>query len=211
MPYEILTALVLFAFVSTITPGPNNLMLMASGANYGFGRTVPHMLGVLIGFMLMCLLVGVGLTRVFDAFPVIYRVLKLVSVLYLLYLAWRIATAAGPGDEGAASGSPLTFFQAALFQWVNPKAWAVALTAVTVYSPAQNVQATLVVAAVFGIVTGPSITVWTLAGQQLRRLLTSTLRLRLFNGLMALLLVASLYPVLSPLFQSGWVVAIGAE
>jgi threonine/homoserine/homoserine lactone efflux protein len=192
MPYEILTAQVLFAFVSTITPGPNNLMLMASGANYGFGRTVPHMLGVLIGFMLMCLLVGVGLTRVFDAFPVIYRVLKLVSVLYLLYLAWRIATAAGPGDEGAASGSPLTFFQAALFQWVNPKAWAV-------------------VAAVFGIVTGPSITVWTLAGQQLRRLLTSTLRLRLFNGLMALLLVASLYPVLSPLFQSGWVVAIGAE
>ena len=129
MTFELLFALAAFALVSSITPGPNNLMLMASGANYGFRRTLPHMLGVTLGFMLMVLLVGVGLVQVFDAFPVSYQLLKVVSVGYLLYLAWKIATAAPVNNGSDSEGAPFTFVQAALFQWVNPKAWTMALTA----------------------------------------------------------------------------------
>ena len=191
-----LTALVTFALVSTITPGPNNLMLMASGANFGFGRTVPHMSGILVGVLVMFLLVGTGLSQVFDAWPASFQVLKVISVLYLVFLAWKIATAAGPGEGVADGGKPLTFIQAALFQWVNPKVWVVALTAVTVYSPLHNAEAVIVVALVFGMITLPSVTIWTLMGQQLARLLTNNLRLRVFNGIMGALLIASLYPVL---------------
>ena len=192
-----LTALVTFALVSTITPGPNNLMLMASGANFGFGRTVPHMSGILAGVLVMFVLVGIGLSQVFDAWPASFQVLKVISVLYLVFLAWKIATAAGPGEGAAAGGKPLTFIQAALFQWVNPKVWVVALTAITVYSPSRNIEAVLVVALVFGMITLPSVTLWTLMGQQLAKLLTNNLRLRIFNGIMAALLIASLYPVLA--------------
>ena len=192
-----LTALVTFALVSTIRPGPNNLMLMASGANFGFGRTVPHMSGILAGVLVMFVLVGIGLSQVFDAWPASFQVLKVISVLYLVFLAWKIATAAGPGEGAAAGGKPLTFIQAALFQWVNPKVWVVALTAITVYSPSRNIEAVLVVALVFGMITLPSVTIWTLMGQQLAKLLTNNLRLRIFNGIMAALLIASLYPVLA--------------
>lgn len=198
MTLEILLALALFALVSSITPGPNNLMLMASGANFGFRRTIPHMLGVSLGFTLMVLLVGVGLLQVFDLFPVSYQVLKAVSVAYLLYLAWKIATAAPLSDDARTSGTPFTFVQAALFQWVNPKAWTMALTAVSVYSPSQGVVAMAFVAAVFGTVNLPCIGLWTSLGQQLQRLLTSPIRMRAFNISMALLLVTSLYPVLVP-------------
>ena len=198
MTFEIVTALGLFALVSSITPGPNNLMLMASGANFGFRRTIPHMLGVSLGFTLMVLLVGVGLVQVFNAFPVSYLVLKVVSVIYLFYLAWKIGTAAPHSGDPDSGGSPFTFVQAVLFQWVNPKAWTMALTAVTVYSPSQSVAAMAFVAGVFGAVNFPCIGVWTTLGLQLQRVLTSRLRLRAFNIAMATLLVASLYPVLVP-------------
>jgi threonine/homoserine/homoserine lactone efflux protein len=198
MTYEIVLGLAVFALVSSITPGPNNLMLMASGANFGFRRSIPHMLGVALGFTLMVLLIGVGLVQVFDAFPVAYQVLKVVSVAYLLYLAWKIGTAAAPGEDANAAGTPFTFIQAALFQWVNPKAWTMALTAVSVYSPSQSVAAMAFVAAVFGAVNLPCISLWTSLGQQLQRVLTNPARLRAFNVSMAALLVASLYPVLSP-------------
>ena len=198
MTYELLTALALFALVSSITPGPNNLMLMASGANFGFQRTLPHMLGVGLGFMAMVYLVGVGLVQVFDAYPVAYDVLKVVSVVYLLYLAWKIATAAAPEGDSSASGKPFTFLQAAAFQWVNPQAWTMALTAVSLYSPDRELQSIAIIALVFGAINVPSISVWTVMGQQLRRLLTSTTRLRAFNASMAVLLVGSLYPVLLP-------------
>ena len=198
MTYEILIGLTLFALVSSLTPGPNNLMLMASGANFGVRRSVPHMLGVSIGFTLMVLLVGVGVIQVFDAFPPSYTILKVVSVAYLVYLAWKIATAATLSEDEKGTGSPLTFIQAALFQWVNPKAWTMALTAVSVYSPSQSVVAMAFVAGVFGAVNFPCISLWTSLGQQLRRILTNPLRLRAFNVLMAVLLVGSLYPVLLP-------------
>ena len=198
MTYEIVLGLVLFSVVSSITPGPNNLMLMASGANFGFRRTIPHMLGVGLGFTLMVLMVGVGLVQVFNAVPVSYQILKIVSVVYLLYLAWKIGTAAPVAGEADAAGTPFTFVQAALFQWVNPKAWTMALTAVSVYSPSQSVAAMAFVAAVFGVINLPCISLWTTLGQQLQRILTSSTRLRAFNITMAVLLVSSLYPVLAP-------------
>lgn len=197
MTYELFFALALFAFVSSITPGPNNLMLMASGANFGFRRTIPHMLGVGLGFVFMVVLVGLGLVQVFDAFPVSYTVLKVVSVLYLLYLAWKIANA-GPAEATGSSGTPMTFLQAAAFQWVNPKAWAMALTAISAYTPNQTVPAILLVGAVFGAINLPSVGSWTLLGQQMARFLTNPRRLTLFNWLMAVSLVASLYPVIWP-------------
>jgi threonine/homoserine/homoserine lactone efflux protein len=194
MTFELLPALAAFALVSSITPGPNNLMLMASGANFGFRRTLPHMLGVTLGFTFMLSLIGVGLIRVFDAYPVSYTVLKGFSVLYLLYLAFRIATAA-PMQATDRGGRPFSFFQAALFQWVNPKGWAMALTAVTVYAPSQSPAAIALIALVFGAINLPSVSTWTLMGQQIQRLLTSPRRLRAFNVTMATLLVGSLYPV----------------
>ncbi len=197
MPYEILLALIAFAFVSSITPGPNNLMLMASGANFGFRRTVPHMLGIGLGFTFMVLLVGAGLVQIFDQFPFSYTVLKIVSVAYLLYLAWKIAHAAPvDGQEGA--GRPMTFVQAAAFQWVNPKAWAMALTATTAYAPEHTLGTILIVALVFGAINLPSVSTWTVLGQQMARILTNPRRMVAFNWTMAALLVASLYPVLWP-------------
>ena len=198
MTYELVLGLALFSLVSSITPGPNNLMLMASGANFGFRRTIPHMLGVALGFTLMVLLVGVGLLQVFNAVPVSYQILKIVSVIYLLYLAWKIGTAAHLKGEAGTVGTPFTFLQAALFQWVNPKAWTMALTAVSVYSPSQSVAAMAFVAAVFGTINLPCVSLWTTLGQQLQGILTSPARLRFFNIAMAILLVASLYPVLLP-------------
>jgi threonine/homoserine/homoserine lactone efflux protein len=195
MSLDLLPALVAFAFVTSITPGPNNLMLMASGANFGLRRTLPHMLGVALGFVLMAALVGLGLVQVFTALPWLYLVLKVGCVLYLLWLAWKIANAAAP-EGGESTGRPLTFLQAAAFQWVNPKAWAMALTAVTVYAPGQTPAAVLTVAAVFGIVNLPSVGSWAWLGVQMRRVLTSPGRLRAFNVTMAALLVASLYPLL---------------
>ncbi|MGJ8595185.1 LysE family translocator [Sulfitobacter sp.] len=195
MTLETLTALALFAFVSSSTPGPNNLMLMASGANFGFVRTIPHMLGISVGFMVMLFSVGAGLVQIFDRFPVIYDVLKIASVIYMLWLAWKIAHAA-PITKKAQAGAPMTFLQAAAFQWVNPKAWAMALTAITVYVGDASILWLAVGALIFAIVNLPSVSIWTIAGQQMQRFLTNPRRLRAYNWTMAALLVASLYPVL---------------
>lgn len=194
MGVEQFFALAMFAFVASITPGPNNLMLMASAANFGLPRTLPHLFGIGIGFVLMVAMVGIGLAKVFAAYPVVYQVLQVLSVAYLLYLAWKIATAAGLGNSEV-SGKPFTFVQAMLFQWVNPKAWAMALTAISVYAPTTEIVSVLVVAGAFGLVNVPCITVWAMLGTQLRQVLTNQRRLRVFNGVMAVLLVGSLLPV----------------
>ncbi|MGB3554712.1 MAG: LysE family translocator [Jannaschia sp.] len=199
MTYDIFLALVAFAFVSSITPGPNNLMILASGANFGIARSVPHALGISGGFGLMIVLVGLGLARAFEAVPGLKMGLALVSVAYLLWLAWRIANAATP-ERRAAEGRPMTFLQAAAFQWVNPKAWTMALTAVTLYT-ASGPWAVVPVAAVFTIVNLPAISCWLVLGVQMRRFLTSPARLRAFNWTMAALLVASLWPTLRPLLR----------
>ncbi len=195
MSPDLFTALVGFAFVSSITPGPNNLMLLASGANFGFRRTVPHMLGISLGHLLMIVLVGLGLIRLFETYPTLHTTMKIASVAYLLYLAWKIANAAPP-REGEAGGTPMTFLQAAAFQWVNPKAWFMALTAITVYAPETTLWAVVLVASAFAAVNLPSVSTWTVLGVQMRRILTNPTRLRVFNWTMAALLVGSLLLIL---------------
>ncbi len=195
MTWDILTALALFALVTSVTPGPNNLMLMASGANFGFQRTIPHMLGVALGFVFMAVLVGAGLAGLFQSHPRAVLALEIVSVAYMLWLAWKIARSAAPGERQA-GGVPMTFLQAAAFQWVNPKAWAMALTAVSVYAPDRSLASVALVAVVFGVVNLPSVSVWVVMGRELRRVLTNPARLQAFNWTMAVLLVASLLPVL---------------
>lgn len=192
MEQTTLAALSAFALVSSITPGPNNMMLMASGANFGLRRTVPHALGVGVGFTLMIVLVGVGLMGLFDLFPILNTILKVVSVAYLLWLAWKIANAAAPGEGENPRGKPMSFVQAMLFQWVNPKAWTMALSAIALYAPDRNFAAVLLVALIFGIINLPSTSLWAVMGQVLRGWLSSPARLKAFNWTMAALLVGSL-------------------
>jgi len=194
MTPDLLAAFVAFAFVSSITPGPNNLMLLASGAHFGFRRSVPHLLGVGLGFMVMVLLVGVGLLGVFDAFPVSYDVLRWASAAYLCCLAWKIARSGSP--TGGSVAKPMSFVEAALFQWVNPKGWAMALTALSVYAPDRSAASILLIAGLFALVNLPSVGSWALLGRGLARLLHSRWRLRVFNSVMALTLLLSVGVVL---------------
>lgn len=197
MTQEMLLALITFSFVSSATPGPNNVMLMASGANYGFRRTLPHMFGISLGHAFMVTMVGVILLSVFATYPVINLILKVVSVMYLTWLAWKIATALPPEAKDV-TGNPLSFLQAAAFQWVNPKAWFMAVTAISAYAPQDRSSLTgaLIVATVFAATNLPSVSVWALMGVQVRRFLNTPRQLRSFNWIMAGLLMASLYPML---------------
>lgn len=195
MSSDLALALIGFAFVTSVTPGPNNIMLMASGANFGFARTLPHLLGVGLGFVIMALVLGAGLAGAIAALPWMQPVLKAAATGYMLWLAWKIARAAPPAP-GAAPGRALTFLQAVAFQWVNPKVWAMALTALGGWAPGGEAVAVLTVALVFGAVNLPSVAVWVLAGRALAGWLARPGRLRAFNSVMALLLVASLVPIL---------------
>ncbi|WP_439154263.1 LysE family translocator [Yoonia sp.] len=198
MTYEILLALVGFAFASSVTPGPNNLMLLASGANYGLRRTVPHMLGISLGHAFMVVMVGIVLLQIFVTYPVLNIALKVVSAAYMLWLAWKIANAVPP-EAKTVTGKPFTFLQAAAFQWVNPKAWFMAITAISAYAPQDRgiLVGSLIVAGVFAATNLPSVTVWAWMGVQVRRWLGTAGRLRVFNVTMAVLLVASLWPMLA--------------
>ena len=173
------------------------MMLMASGATFGFRRTLPHMLGVGIGFVVLALLVGLGIAEAIAAAPVLGLALKVAGSAYMLWFAWSILNAAAPGDGAPAATRPMRFHEAALFQWVNPKAWAMALTAVTAYAPGETPAAIAAVALVFGLVNIPTVGSWALLGQEMRRWLTSARRRRVFNATMAVLLVASLWPILT--------------
>jgi Putative threonine efflux protein len=188
-------ALLAFAFVTSVTPGPNNLMLLASGANFGIRRSLPHMFGIALGFTLMVFIVGLGLAEAFDTFPVLRQVMMTVAVLYMLWLAWKIAHASAP-EAGQTGGKPLTFLQAAAFQWVNPKAWIMAIGAQTNYAQDATWAAAALVALGFVLMNLPAISLWTWLGQEIRRFLTNPRRLMAFNWTMAALLVASLLPIL---------------
>lgn len=196
MSPELLIALAVFALVASITPGPNNMMLLASGVNFGFRRTTWHLFGVSIGFTFMIAAVGLGLGVLFEAYPILYAVLRYAGAAYLLYLAWRIANAGAPGEGRRAGGQPITFLQAAAFQWVNPKAWVMALSATSTYAPREDIFVNvIVVSIVFGIINLPCIASWALFGTAMRRFLTDPRFVRIFNIGMAVALVASLYPI----------------
>ena len=195
MTFSVLLSLAVFTFANSITPGPNNVMLTASGSMFGYRRSLPHMLGITVGVALMLLLVGVGLGAVFESVPVLYTALKYTGAVYLLYLAWRIARA-GDIESGKTRGKPFTFLEAAAFQWVNPKAWIMAVGIVAAYMPQDNFYSNLWLGAlVVSLINFPSISVWTLFGSTVRRLLHRPESVQRFNMVMALLLVASLYGV----------------
>jgi threonine/homoserine/homoserine lactone efflux protein len=195
MTQELLRALISFVFVTSVTPGPNNMMLLASGVNFGLRRSLPHMIGISLGVSVMVVLVGLGLAGLFHSFPALLTGLKIVSVAYMIWLAWKVAHASAPG-QGDAKSTPFTLLQAAAFQWVNPKAWAMALTAISAYSFDGTLHSILIVALVFACVNLPSVTVWVVAGERLRGWLAEPARLKAFNWTMAALLILSLIPVL---------------
>ncbi len=203
MTQDLYLALLKFAFVTTVTPGPNNMMLLASGVNFGARRTLPHMFGITFGVVVMVLLVGFGVAGIFKLWPPSLTVLKILSVAYMLWLAWKIATSSAPGKARSdAPARPMTFLQAAAFQWVNPKAWAMVLGGISAYVPNPTVPALFIAASAFALVSLPSISLWAIAGQTMRRWLDDPNRLRLFNWTMAALLILSLWPVLAMEFHS---------
>jgi len=194
MSFDLFWALLIFTFVMTVTPGPNTMMLLASGVNFGFRATVPHMAGITLGFGLMTVLVGLGLGEVFKLYPVLYKALSYAGAAYMLYLAWKIAMTRSMG-EGKAGSRPMTFLQAAAFQWINPKAWVMAVTAITTYTiPSAYTFSVLLLTAMFMAMAVPGCSVWVLFGTGVRRWLENPVRLRVFNVAMAILLVLSLVP-----------------
>lgn len=193
MTLDIIPALFLFALVSSITPGPNNMMLLASGANFGLRASIPHMIGISLGHAVMTVLVALGLMGVLLGWPWLFSLLKVAAVFYFLYLAWRLVHAGPP--EGSSAKKPLSFWQAAGFQWVNPKAWVMTLGAVTSFMQSPDLGGALIMALVFIVAGMPAIVLWTYAGQGLARFLSNPKALQLFNSVMAFLLVASLLPV----------------
>jgi threonine/homoserine/homoserine lactone efflux protein len=192
-----------FAVSMSASPGPNNAMVAASGATWGFRRTVPHMLGISLGLAAMLVAVALGAGEVLRAHPWLQGLLRWVGAAYLAWLAWRIATAdvgtTAPLSQGAAGSRPFSFIQGALFQWVNPKAWMVALGAVGAYITASGAgfitQAALLAGIVF-LVTLPAVAFWTMVGVGAGMMLRTRAARRAFNLAMALLLVASLVPLL---------------
>ncbi|HLL27047.1 MAG TPA: LysE family translocator [Xanthobacteraceae bacterium] len=200
MSLELFAAFILFAVVMLFTPGPNNIMLMTSGLNFGFSRTLPHMLGVSIGFGLMVFVVGIGLGAIFKIFPVLYAVLKYAGAAYLLYLACAIGTSRKV-EEGRKKSRPLTFIEGAAFQWINAKGWIIALGAITTYAALTSFPLNVILLSAIFIVLGTaSSATWAAFGSGLRGFLKAPSHVRAFNITMALLLVASLYPV----FAEAW-------
>ena len=199
---DLLLGFALFALVTSITPGPNNTMLLASGVNFGFNRTIPHMLGITCGFFVLVVAVGFGLGAVFQTYPLLYSVLRYVGAAYLLYLAWKIAHSGPVSESEKGNSKPISYLGAAAFQWVNPKAWIMAIGAISTYTPMQGYFTNvIVIAAVFALINLPSVSVWAGCGTLLRNVLKDRRWLRLFNWGMALLLVASLYPLLLESFS----------
>jgi threonine/homoserine/homoserine lactone efflux protein len=173
------------------------MMLLASGVNFGFRRTVPHMLGIAVGFASLLLGVGFGLGGLLAAIPALHTALKLAGGAYLLYLAWRIASSRTLDEAGDAS-RPMSVLEAAAFQWINPKAWVMAVTAMAIYtSPEAPVLSVLLVAGAFALVNLPSVSVWAGFGMALRGWLSDPVRLRWFNLAMGVLLAATLLPMLA--------------
>ena len=197
-------SLILFTISTCGTPGPNNYMVMSSGLTYGIRRSLPHVIGINIGFPLMVIAVGLGLGSALHAFPAVYDILRPIGVIYLLYLAYRTATAPVSTEEVAARGKPLTILQASLFQLVNPKAWVMAIGALVTYgaSTGPTVPQVLMIALVFFVFGSPCTCAWLWIGASLKRLLTRPGTARAFNLGMALLLVISMVPTIIEVVES---------
>ena len=196
MALETFITLVAFAFVAGGTPGPNTMMLFASGVNFGFRRTLPHMFGIGVGFLALLLAIGFGLGALLTTFPSLYLVLKILGGAYLVYIAWRIATSETL-PEAKAGARPMSLIEAAAFQWVNPKASVMLVTAMGIYTdPERYTDTVMLIFVAFAVATAPCVAAWAGFGSALRAWLSDPVRLKWFNITMAVLLVASLWPML---------------
>src|SRR3979411_588259 len=196
MSQSLLIAFVLFAAVMFFTPGPNNIMLLSSGLTYGFSRTIPHIAGIAIGFAFMVGAVGLGLGTVFIAYPILQTILKYAGVAYLIYLAAAIAMSKPVAPDQDNTLGPMTFWGVAMFQWINAKGWVMVIGTITAYAAIAAFPLNIVIQTAISLVMGTLSTVaWALFGSALRPLLKSPRAVRAFNIGMAVLLLASLYPV----------------
>lgn len=197
MSFENFAALLVFSFVSSITPGPNNFMLLASGVNFGFTRSIPHMLGIGVGFASLLLGVGLGLGALLAAYPALHLALKVLGGAYLLYLAGRIAMSRTMGSGKNEKARPMSFIEAAAFQWVNPKGWVMAVTAMAIYTnPQEPFVSVLLVTFAFALVNVPCVSSWTAFGLTLRGFLSDPTRLKWFNITMGIALALTLWPMM---------------
>lgn len=198
LPLETLLALIGFAFVMSISPGPGNFLLLVSGANFGFPRSIPLVLGISFGFLGMVFAVGLGLGVVLETYPTAGQILRAACAAYVLWLAWKIARSRSLGSgSGTGLEKPFTFLQAASLQLLNPKAWTVALIVTVSYlTPKAGIPDLLLLIAVFAAVNIPSISVWALSGHGMRGFLARGNRIAIFNIVMAVLLLASMLPAI---------------
>jgi threonine/homoserine/homoserine lactone efflux protein len=197
MTYDLFIALFIFGFISAFTPGPNNTMLLATGINFGVRRALPHIMGVAIGFPLMIACIGFGLGKIFEIYPFIYVALKYLGAAYMIWLAWKIAISKPALDDNVAKGEPVTFIQACAFQWVNPKAWVMGVTALSAYTVAAHYSiGVLAVVGTFVLMGFSSALTWVLFGAGLKHILNDPRYFRFINIGLALALVASLVPML---------------
>ena len=185
-----------FALASTMTPGPNNIMLLSSGLTFGYKRTIPHALGINFGFPVMVICVGLGVGKLFEVFPFVYTVLKVVGISYLFWMAWHIANTKGSPATQNKNDKPFTFFQAALFQWVNPKAWVVAITSTAAFITDHQIAfiQVMIIACIFFLCGILSTNSWSLGGVMLKRFIQNERLIKIFNITMAILIVGSILP-----------------
>jgi threonine/homoserine/homoserine lactone efflux protein len=204
---DVFFAVFFFAFSSTITPGPNNIMMMSSGVNYGVRASLAHLCGICLGFPAMVLLVGLGFGLIFTTLPWLHTVIKVIGVVYLLWLAWKIA-GSGAGQIDTVQNKPLNFWQAAAFQWVNAKAWVMASGAIAAFTTVGGavLSEVLQITAAFLLVSFPCVGAWLTFGAMLRRVLNQPHYRQWFNYSMALLLLLSVLPVVYEL----WLQAVAA-
>ena len=199
MDFLWLGPIAIYATVTAFTPGPNNMMLLSSGTNFGFRRTVPHMLGISIGVFMLQMALGLGLGQVFKAVPILYTILRIASMLYLLYLAYKIATSGSPSgsDNEKPKSKPMTFFGALAFQVINPKLIIVSIGFLSTYMPPNPPMANLALAVLVNAFIGYLSTVaWAGLGVVVNKFLQQQRAIRVFNWTMAVLLVASMVPVI---------------
>ena len=197
--FAMLVSIATFTLSTCVTPGPNNIMLLSSGLTFGYKRTMPHMTGIVVGFPLMILLIGIGLGIVFEKFPILLSVLKVIGILYLFWMAYKIATNKTTVEVKENSQSkPFTFLQSALFQWVNPKAWIMGITAISIFvtSKDDSLIQVVIVSFIFMLSGVVSTNLWTSGGVVLKRFIKDESHVRKFNILMAFFLLLSVIPVI---------------
>lgn len=193
-------SLMVFTFVASITPGPNNIMLFASGLNHGIKKSMPHYFGICIGFLLLVAAVGLGLGTIFNQNPILHQILKIVGAIYLTYLAWKISSASSALGSSDIR-NPITFIKAALFQWVNPKAWVISIGAISTFTVQSNIVGSIIVIIAMYFFMGLlAMGIWLKLGSTLQRFLNSGKYRRIFNVSMGILLMLSIVPMVSGSF-----------